>query len=407
MRHFAAQVTQSPALDHVGQSAHRDTPFLHQSYTTANPAVPYRYLPAASGPAIGSAEFRLRMRSVGDALRASRVGAVYLVHSAFAAHDSSNILWSLARNRGCEMKSLARVAARLIDVDVRDAGNYTPRYAELLETALGGQVPVRLVSWSSENHHLGRADAAIRLLDELAALELPAGDRVAFWGHGHAGNVFAIMSQLLSAEAAALEQFFAAAAVFYRWPLIGAVDIPVWQRVRQLLTRQPQRLLMRPCDFVTFGTPIRYGWRLRESDGLLHFIHHRPSGRRPHYLAVFPSRPEEVEQAAGGDYVQQLGIAGTDSPPSPLMLRSWLANRRLQRLLAPDDREDHLAERLAAGVRVPDCGSTLLIDYGRASGSPAEHLAGHAVYTRPEWLLFQAEQIAAHLFDGREARHAA
>lgn len=405
MRYFAAQATQNANLTNARHLARSDTPFMHQPYTSALPSVPCHYLRAPAGPAVASGEFRLRMRSVGQCLAASRVRAIYLVHSTSAAHDSLSIFSSLARHDGAALAWLARVRARLIEADVRDAGNYTPPYVDLLESALAEQVTVRPVSWSSENHHLGRADAAVRLLDELASLELPAGERVALWGHGHAGNVFALMSQLLSADAAALDQFFSAASVFYRWPLAGVVDIPVWQRVRQVLTRQRQRLLIRPCDFVTFGTPIRYGWRLRETDRLLHFIHHRPSVRGADHLALFPSRSDEIEQAAGGDYVQQIGIAGSDAPPSPLLLRSWLANRRLQRLIAPFDAEETLPDRLRRGTRVPDCGTALLVDYGGPSGSLAEHLAGHAVYTRLEWLLFHAEQTAAHLYGGRQSRH--
>ncbi|HQU47062.1 MAG TPA: hypothetical protein PK867_29935 [Pirellulales bacterium] len=325
------------------------------------------------------------------------------MHGSFAALDSLSILSSLARHYRAGRRTISRIAAQIVDADVRDAGNYTPRYAEAFEAATGGRTPVRLVSWSSENHHLGRADAAVRLLDELASLELSAGQRVMFWGHGHAGNVFAMMSQLLSAEPSAVEQFFAAASVYYRWPLAGLVDIPVWQRVRQLLTRTRHRLQQRPCDYVTFGTPVRYGWRLRDGNRLLHFIHHRPSGGRAGHLAAFPAGSDDFQQAAGGDYLQQVGIAGTDAPPSPLAWRSWLANRRLGRLWAPNFDPRDLVDRLQTGARVPDCGTTLLVDYGTSSGMLSEHLAGHAVYTRPEWLLFHAEKVVEHIY-GSDAR---
>ena len=44
--------------------------------------------------------------------------------------------------------------------------------------------------------------------------------------------------------------------------------------------------------------------------------------------------------------------------------------------------------------RVSDEGMTLLVDYGPPAGRLAQHHAGHAVYTRSEWLLFHAEQTA-------------
>jgi hypothetical protein len=77
-----------------------------------------------------------------------------------------------------------------------------------------------------------------------------------------------------------------------------------------------------------------------------------------------------------------------------------LANRRLGQLLEPADDGGQLANRLETGARVPDCGTTLLVDYGFPQGTPAEHLAGHAVYTRPEWLLFHAERVVQHLYRG-------
>ncbi|OYV78464.1 MAG: hypothetical protein B7Z73_19755, partial [Planctomycetia bacterium 21-64-5] len=102
-------------------------------------------------------------------------------------------------------------------------------------------------------------------------------------------------------------------------------------------------------------------------------------------------------------YLQQVGIAGTDAPPSPLAWRSWLANRRLGRLWAPNFDPRDLVDRLQTGARVPDCGTTLLVDYGTSSGMLSEHLAGHAVYTRPEWLLFHAEKVVEHIY-GSDAR---
>jgi hypothetical protein len=251
---------------------------------------------------------------------------------------------------------------------------------------------------------LGRADAAVRLIDELATLPLPAGERVLFWGHGHAGNVFALMSQLLSADTAALEEFFAAASVYYCWPMARLIDIPVWRRVRQLLMTGRRGLAERPCDWVTFGTPLRYGWKLRAGDKLMHFIHHRPADSGPAYLAKFPARMDDVLDGIGGDYLQQVAIAGTDTEPTPLVWRSWLANRRLGRLFEPQQEAAQLSSRLEMGARVPDCGTTLLVDYGASPGRPAEHLAGHAVYTRPEWLLFHAERVAQHLYGGTTAR---
>jgi hypothetical protein len=397
---------EAPKSAETGETSAQASPFCHQSYTSAAPRVPHFYVRAPEGPAAEGREFRRRMQSVGEMLHAAGVGVIYLVHSSFAAFDSQSILAAVARHYRAGGDSIRRIAAKLVECGNHDAGNYTPRFVEAfeqsLEAATGG-VPVRLISWSSENHHLGRADAAVRLIDELAALELPEGQRAMLWGHGHAGNVFAIMSQLLSGDIAAIERFFDAAAIYYRLPMTPLIDIPVWHRVHRLLTLDRERLMPRPCDWVTFGTPVRYGWKPREDDNLLHFIHHRPQRGGPAHLAMFPPRLEDMLGAAHGDYLQQVAIAGTDASPSAWAWRSWLANRRLGRLLAPDCEPGDLSERLQVGARVPECGTTLLVDYGQPQGSLAEHLAGHAVYTRPEWLLFHAERVARHLYGAARA----
>lgn len=373
--------------------------FRHQAYAATPPRVPHYFLRPRSGPAFGSSEFKRRLKQLGDKLKAAQVGAIFFVHGSFAALDSLNVLSALARRYHPARGSLRRLTQQLIDGDVHDAGHYTQSYAEAWETALRGedQPMLRLVSWSSENHHLGRADAAVRLIGDLAALDLPAGKRVVFWGHGHAGNVFAMMSQLLSADAHSVRHFFDASRIYYRWPVMPLVDIPLWRGVRHLLLAERQLIANRPCDWVTFGTPIRYGWNLRGDDSLLHFIYHQPHAARPAHLAAFPSAVDDVLRGAGGDYLQQVGIAGTDTPPSPLMWRSWLANRRLGQLLEPESPGDELTHRLHVGARVPDCGTTLLVDYSASDETAVQHLAGHAVYTRPEWLLFHAERLVQHV----------
>jgi hypothetical protein len=262
---------------------------------------------------------------------------------------------------------------------------------------------VRLFQWSSENHHLGRADGAVRLIDRLHAAQHPPGSRVLLWGHSHAGNVFALMTHLLAADLPLQAEFFRAAQSYYRWPLLGRVDIPVWQRVQELLERAAEPLGGIRLDIVTFGTPIRYGWDQGGYARLLHFVHHRPRPGLPEYRVPYPPTLDELLQAAAGDYVQQLGIAGTNFPPHACAWRSWLAERQLARLLQPDVRRRDLLARLAAGARVPEAGTTLLVDYGNDPEEHARrHLMGHTIYTRSRWLPFHTEQIADRFY-GRSA----
>jgi hypothetical protein len=206
------------------------------------------------------------------------------------------------------------------------------------------------------------------------------------------------MTNLLSGDRQSIERFFRAAETYYRWPLIGQTDVPVWDRVRRLLGGAEPPLKGVALDIVTFGTPVRYGWDSGGYARLLHFIHHRPAVGLPEYLAPFPPKLDDLMTAARGDYVQQLGIAGTNVMPSVLAWRAWMADQRLGRLLQREVPQSNTLERLKAGMIVPDEGTTLLIDYGRPQGGISEHLAGHAVYTRKAWLLFHAEQVAQQFY---------
>lgn len=342
------------------------------------------------------------MQQVGRAYRQAGVSAIYLVHGTFVGADALGILSALGRVYPAAQSFMSELAKQAVDHLTGEGGNYTGKFAqsfeELIQTPGEPTIPVRRFFWSSQNHHLGRADGAIRLLDEIAGAEIPPKGRILLLGHSHAGNVFALMTNLLAADAETRKAFFDAARIYYRWPLLGLIDIPFWQRLENLLSQHPEVITNHPLDFVTFGTPIRYGWDSGGYDHLLHFINHKPSKSLPEYQAPFPPTAQQVCTAAEGDYVQQCGIAGTNLMPNMFAWRSCLADRRLNTLLQQDIHARDLPKNLKAGRRVPDDGTTLLVDYGPTEGGLPEHVAGHAVYTRSEWLLFHAEEIARRFY---------
>jgi hypothetical protein len=341
------------------------------------------------------------MRAVGETFRAAGVIAIYLVHGTFVGDDALGFIDKLAGVMPSAAVALRRLQKQALDTLLKDGGNYSSDFAAEFEQAINceGQrrIPLRLFYWSSENHHIGRAHAAVQLVDELAARHPTAEGRILLWGHSHAGNVFALLTNLLGADRETRYRFFRAARSYYRWPLIGRVDQPVWQRVQSLLDRDTLPLA-RALDIVTFGTPIRYGWDSSSCARLLHFVNHRPADGRPAFQAAFPPVLDDVLSAAGGDYIQQLGIAGTNFSPDLFAWRAWLAELRLKRLLQGGFRQRNLLARLSAGVRVADEGETLLVDYGPGEGHIGQHIAGHAVYTRLGWLLFHAEQVARRFY---------
>ncbi|MBN1908154.1 MAG: hypothetical protein JW818_00310 [Pirellulales bacterium] len=382
-------------------------PFRHQNYSTAPPAAPHHTLTPGTFPPLGSELFKQRMNEVGRALEAAGVAAVYLVHGTFVGSDALGVLTELARVLPRAGKAARRRIKRIVDKVTGEVGNYTGQYAQQFEESINAstsaRIPVRRFCWSSENHHLGRADGAVRLIDELVSRKVPVGKRILLWGHSHAGNVFALATNLLSGNREAIDQFFDAGRIYYRWPLVPCVDIPVWKRVRHVLARETSPLQGVGLDMVTFGTPIRYGWDRSGFGQLLHFINHRPNKGMPDYRAPFPPKLTDLMTAAGGDYVQQLGIAGTNIMPNPLCWRTWLADRRLDTLLQQDLAGQKLRDRFATGAIVPDEGTSLLVDYGPLPGGVDRHLAGHAVYTSSDWLLFHAEEVAHRLYASPES----
>jgi hypothetical protein len=301
---------------------------------------------------------------------------------------------------------IRRISKQMVQTMTGEVGNYTGDYARVFEDAINrrgvAHIPVQRFHWSSQNNHIGRADAAVRLIEAIGSLNLDDGQRVLLWGHSHAGNVFALITNLLAADRETLDAFFNAAQIYYRWPALGWVDIPVWRGARLRLSSPSAPLGGAALDIVTFGTPIGYGWDSAGYARLLHFVHHQPVEGLPPYRAPFPPTLDRVLAAADGDYIQQLGVAGTNIMPSPITWRSWLADRRLGALLQSGLPQHGLVARLQVGARVPAEGTTLLVDYRPVERSIGQHVAGHAVYTRQKWLLFHAEEVARRFYEVTE-----
>ncbi|MCA9121921.1 MAG: hypothetical protein H6822_26715 [Planctomycetaceae bacterium] len=339
---------------------------------------------------------------MGQVLRAADVRAIYLVHGSFVGADASGLFREIARVSSTAAEPLRRLQKQLLDALAKDTGNYTVEFANEFESAveIPGEphLPVRLFNWSSENHHIGRADGAVRLIEALFDDEAAKLGRVLIWSHSHGGNVLALMTNLLGGDSETREQFFHACRSYYRWPGFNRVDLADWTRVRDLLETEPSRARASLLDLVTFGTPVRYGWDSNGYGRLLHFIHHRPVPGIDPTASAFPRDAEEVFAARYGDYVQQFGIAGTNFAPGVWAWRAGLADVRLGRLLQPRIRKRKLFERLKSDTRTHDEGTNLLVDYGLPTGHIGQHIAGHAVYTRQDWLLFHAEEVARRFY---------
>jgi len=101
----------------------------------------------------------------------------------------------------------------------------------------------------------------------------------------------------------------------------------------------------------------------------------------------------EMPIAWGGDYVQQLAVAGSDAMPGTEQAKS--ANKALWEMVEPYDGFERWLECARRAVRFPSEGRCLLVDYKDSTGStnPRDHYYGHAAYTRRDATFFNTAQI--------------
>ncbi|MDF0649883.1 MAG: hypothetical protein CV081_12655 [Nitrospira sp. LK265] len=301
------------------------------------------------------------------------------------------------------------VTKAVLDEQVRDAGNFTNAYVESFKKAINKNLTppiscVRLL-WSSEHHHLGRAVAALSLLAELHKLcqqqKLGKGHRILIQAHGQAGLILALLSNLLCPSSITgrprlLEMLTDYADQTNQTKLTGTIKL-----VKSLLvTASPLNGIV--LDIVTYGTPVRYGWDSSGIGKLLHIVNHRSlrtDGKGWLAKMELPQITMEMPIAWGGDYVQELAVAGSDSVPLTEPART--ANKRVWEMVEPYDGFERWLECARRAVRFPSEGNCLLVDYKDSTGStnPRDHYYGHAAYTRRHALLFNTTQIVRAFYE--------
>ncbi len=302
-------------------------------------------------------------------------------------------------------------AKRVVDETQRDGANFTEAYVEQFRQGVSRDCARTMACerylWSSEHHHLGRVLAACAFLAQLRGWieshQLGRGDRILVQAHGQAGLVTALISNLLAPT-----------------PLSGrprilqiladcAAQVQTAATSGEGLTRLHTELQAGDylrgvvLDVVTLGTPVRYGWDLDGIGSLLHILNHRMmrlDGKRWLAKMELPQITMEMPIAWGGDYVQQLAVAGSDArPASP---EAQAANKALWELLEPWDGFERWLECARRSARCQNDGRCLLVDYKDSTGSTTarDHLYGHAAYTRQAALLFNLGEIVEQLYPG-------
>lgn len=252
---------------------------------------------------------------------------------------------------------------------------FCDRLARWLEQALHAPgrsaVPVHLVEWSGEAHHLGCTDGAVRLVDALLALELAPRQRVLLWGVGDAAHIFALASWLIAARSETAARVFQAARIYYRWPVFGCVDVPMWERVRRGL-EDAHALASVLVDMVLWGPGARYPWRLDSRMRLLHFVH--------------PASPDWNERPR---------------PPERVAWRARLADRRLRRLF--ESRAFHTEEPAGPATIFESRIATVPPNVA----APSAALTGFADATfsgRRHWIVAQAAEVVRRFYGTRQLK---
>ncbi|MBX3221709.1 MAG: hypothetical protein KF795_14430 [Labilithrix sp.] len=343
-------------------------------------------------------EWRAAMAAVGERFAASDVVAVVFVHGTFAGTDPLSaygvVQRALPRGIGPYVaRRLKKKTRGYLGRVLGDLGNFGAAYVRLFEEAIrprGARIPCTDFVWSSENHHVGRLEGALGLVRVLAThAELAGRDAVArqgrvrrilVIGHSHAGQLFALVTQLFARsiatdailDVARARELDVASLEADLTTLLGAPD-----------ERRAPRVAV---DFVTFGAPSRYAWATI------------PSVRALHVVAV-PSGAGRGG-AAEADWIRRLAVEGSDFPPL------GVEDRRINAALAASLGHGgfapaRVASALWAEAGLPTNGDVAFVEYGDR-GLFASGL-GHGSYTRLDAMLFHARLVAERLYPAPRA----
>jgi hypothetical protein len=295
----------------------------------------------------------------------------------------------------------------LLDEQISDAGNFTNANVDLFHNAINKTLAQPIVCqrmlWASEHHHLGRALAAVRLLDALRHIaeqhRLTQGHRILVQAHGQAGLVLALASNLLCPSQITGRPKLLGLLASYAEHTDQPELIATIKQIEPLLATS-SLLNGAMVDVVTFGTPVRYGWDPSGIGKLLHIVNHRnlrTDGKTWLAKMELPQLTMEMPIAWGGDYVQELAVAGSDAMPKSEPAKA--ANKAIWEMVEPYDGFERWLECARRAVRFPSEGRCLLVDYKDSTGStnPRDHYYGHAAYTRRDAMLFNTSQIIDRL----------
>lgn len=319
-----------------------------------------------------SPQWRERMHRVGSAMSKENLKHVYFVHGTFAGHDPWGIVETLKIIYPSIPKTLAETANRLskkgVDQLIKDSGNFTKEYVDIFRAAINHQITCELFHWSSANHHIARLKGAVNLLYSMAdrIQHFSSSDRLLLVGHSHAGQMFALITVMATWD-------FASRSLVKIAGEAGEDPAKIWRALEQV-----NKLTI---DYVTLGTPPSYAWADSGYYRLLNIINHRGNT----FLA---GSLKGLLTTKSGDYIQQLGILGSDLIAATAHERRL--NRKLDEILGEGSNIRLWSDLIKHKMRVPPHGRTFLVNYGDNAAVPNFHQTffGHGIYTKYHAMLY-------------------
>ena len=356
--------------------------FRHQVYSSKEPTAPWRTLNAEFPPQPGTPGFSQALENFSKSITAE-VDSIWLVHGTFAGNDALGLFGQLEKLIPASGPILKEFGKKMTDYLAGDSGNYTSEFVELIDVP----IPVRRFVWSGENTHSGRSMAAVELLRELLK-HIQQEKRVLLWGHSHAGNIAALITNLLAAEDQLRLQFL---------ELVEQL-LPTKRLAENNSTSLNSKIEQfgsdLTLDIVNFGTPIAYGWDAAGYRRLFHIVHHRPLEDANDWQWPVVKAGKNFPNGLKGDLVQVLGITGSNFLPFMLNPATRAAEQQLGEFLAPGLSRGDYWSSIKHGMRVAEEGETVLVDYDDTD-SLASETAGHSIYTKPQWLAFHLELLSS------------
>ncbi|WP_417334879.1 hypothetical protein [Halobacteriovorax marinus] len=296
---------------------------------------------------------------------------VYFVHGTFVGDDPFDII-SFIQNAFPSLSSTVVQSIRQgvkngSNLIAREVGNFHPKLLERLQQHCPENIHFENFTWSSSNHHIARIRGAVKLMRSIAK-NTSKSEKILLYGHSHAGQLFALISHLLSNDSLT----------------IHLKDFLIKYEIeKEELEQLISQLKKRPMDFVTLGTPIRYPWseKYLKNNMLLHFVNHR--GKVPMGGSLSSSITTK-----SGDYIQQWAVAGSDS--KVLVLEDKLRNEELDLILGIGSDVTSLRRNIKFKKRLHTRGHHFLVDFKDSSKIPNSFLTifGHGVYTKRDQLLW-------------------